>query len=207
MAFNNFKSLAEVLRNYRIRYEKQDFVVTNKTGASAHLKEEINFNIQEIAIDVSEAAICELVINPILRSAWKPFTDVLAFWVRQPIQYNDDLTGIPDYLFSKRSELGKIIFEKPYVAVVEAKRDDFTGGWAQCALEMYAIQQINDDKKLPIYGIVSNGDVWEFAKLEDNLFVEFEDKYTLKDIDTILSVLTSILDFYKQLFIQPQPVI
>ena len=200
MEFKTFNSLAELLLHYRIYYEKQDFVVTHAIQTPVQLKEEIDFNIQEIAIDVSEAAICELIINPILRAAWKPFTDVLAFWVRKPIQYNDEFMGIPDYLFSKRSELGKIIFEKPYVAVVEAKRDDFTGGWAQCALEMYAIQQINDDKELPIYGIVSNGDVWQFAKLDGNLFVEFGDKYTLKDIDLIMSVLTSILQFYKQLF-------
>ena len=205
MAFTKFKSLADVLRHYRINYLKQSFEITKSSQASDSLKEEIRFNMEEIAYDVSEAALCEFIINPVLRAAWKPYTDVLAFWVRQPIQYDDELTGIPDYMFSKRSELGKIIFETPYVAVVEAKKDDFTGGWAQCALEMYAIQKINADDNLPIFGIVTNGDIWEFGKLEGSLFVEYEDKYVLKDIDTIISALTSILEFYKQLFKQLQP--
>ena len=205
MAFTKFKSLADVLRHYRISYLKQSFEITKSSQASDSLKEEIRFNMEEIAYDVSEAALCEFIINPVLRAAWKPYTDVLAFWVRQPIQYDDELTGIPDYMFSKRSELGKIIFETPYVAVVEAKKDDFTGGWAQCALEMYAIQKINADDNLPIFGIVTNGDIWEFGKLEGSLFVEYEDKYVLKDIDTIISALTSILEFYKQLFKQLQP--
>ena len=204
MAFTKFKSLADVLRHYRISYLKQSFEITKSSQASDSLKEEIRFNMEEIAYDVSEAALCEFIINPVLRAAWKPYTDVLAFWVRQPIQYDDELTGIPDYMFSKRSELGKIIFETPYVAVVEAKKDDFTGGWAQCALEMYAIQKINADDNLPIFGIVTNGDIWEFGKLEGSLFVEYEDKYVLKDIDTIISALTSILEFYKQLFKQLQ---
>lgn len=46
----------------------------------------------------------------------------------QSIKYDSELFGIPDYIISKRSELGKIIFETPYLAVVEAKKDDFTSG-------------------------------------------------------------------------------
>jgi len=38
---------------------------------------------------------------------------------------NDEFIGIPDYLSSKRSELGKIIFDFPLLAVVEAKKDGF----------------------------------------------------------------------------------
>jgi hypothetical protein len=204
MAFTKFKSLSDVLKHYRIQYEKQDFKITKQVQASDYLKEEIRFNMEEIVYDVSEAAICEFIINPILRAAWKPYADVLAFWVRQPIQYDDELTGIPDYMFSKRSDLGKIIFETPYVAVVEAKKDDFTGGWAQCALEMYAIQKINTDEKLSIFGIVSNGKDWEIGVLKGNTFIQFRDRYDIKDIDNLLSSVSSIFEYYKQLFKQLQ---
>jgi hypothetical protein len=203
MAFTKFKSLSDVLRHYRIQYEKQDFKITKQVQASDYLKE-IRFNMEEIVYDVSEAAICEFIINPILRAAWKPYADVLAFWVRQPIQYDDELTGIPDYMFSKRSDLGKIIFETPYVAVVEAKKDDFTGGWAQCALEMYAIQKINTDEKLSIFGIVSNGKNWEIGVLKGNTFIQFRDRYDIKEIDNLLSSVSSIFEYYKQLFKQLQ---
>lgn len=202
MAFTTYKSLAEVLRKYRIRYEKQDFIITKVVEASISLREDIQFNLEEIAYDVSEAAICELIINPILRAAWKPYADVLAFWVRQPLNYDDELTGIPDYLFSKRSELGKIIFETPYIAAVEAKRDDFTGGWGQCTLEMYAIQKMNNDSDLPVFGIVSNGETWQFGKLTNDTFIEFRSAYSIENIDDILSVLSSIFEFYKQIFVQ-----
>jgi hypothetical protein len=207
MAFTTYKSLADVLKKYRIRYEKEDFVITKKVNASTALKEDIQFNLEEIAYDVSEAAICELIINPILRAAWKPYADVLAFWVRQPLNYDDELTGIPDYMFSKRSDLGKIIFETPYVAAVEAKRDDFTGGWAQCTLEMYAIQQMNNDPDLTILGIVSNGETWQFGKLTGNTFTEFRNTYTLENIDDLLSALSSIFEFYKQLFYKPSEIV
>jgi hypothetical protein len=204
MAFTKFKSLSDVLKHYRIQYEKQDFKITKQVQASDYLKEEIRFNMEEIVYDVSEAAICEFIINPILRAAWKPYADVLAFWVRQPIQYDDELTGIPDYMFSKRSDLGKIIFETPYVAVVEAKKDDFTGGWAQCALEMYAIQKINTDDNFSIFGIVSNGKDWEIGVLKGNTFIQFRDRYDIKEIDNLLSSVSSIFEYYKQLFKQLQ---
>jgi hypothetical protein len=204
MAFTKFKSLSDVLKHYRIQYEKQDFKITKQVQASDYLKEEIRFNMEEIVYDVSEAAICEFIINPILRAAWKPYADVLAFWVRQPIQYDDELTGIPDYMFSKRSDLGKIIFETPYVAVVEAKKDDFMGGWAQCALEMYAIQKINNDDNFSIFGIVSNGKDWEIGVLKGNTFIQFRDRYDIKEIDNLLSSVSSIFEYYKQLFKQLQ---
>ena len=113
MAFPNVKSLPEVLSRYEIRYEKQDFKVEKSVAAPVLLAEEIRFNLDEIAVDVSEAAICELLINPILRAAWKPFADVLAFWIRQPIQVDNDMAGVPDYMFSKRSKRGKIVLETP----------------------------------------------------------------------------------------------
>jgi len=73
--------------------------------------------------------------------------------------------------------LGKIIFESPYIAVIEAKKDDFTNGWAQCSLEMYAIQKINENDKLIICGIVSNGETWEFGKLSEILLL-----YMIRDL-------------------------
>ena len=44
--------------------------------------------------------------------------------------------------------MGKIVLDYPLLAVavhrpVEAKKDDFKVGWAQCGSEMYTIQQLN----------------------------------------------------------------
>jgi hypothetical protein len=55
---------------------------------------------------------------------------------------------------------------------VGAKKDDFEGGCAQCLLEMYTIQKMNGNPDITVFGIVSNGDNWEFGKLEGNLFTE-----------------------------------
>ena len=87
-----------------------------------------------------------------------------------------------------------------YVAVVEAKMDNFTGGWAQCALEMLAIQKLNNDPELTVFGIVTNGETWQFAKLQHKNFTEFSEIFILRNLNELFSVLTTIFDFYKNYF-------
>jgi hypothetical protein len=56
---------------------------------------------------------------------------------------------------------------KPSLCVIEAKRDDFEKGWAQAMAEMVASSLL--DAKI-CYGIVTTGKIWEFGKLENNVF-------------------------------------
>ncbi len=46
---------------------------------------------------------------------------------------------------------------EPYLLVVEAKRDDFVGGWAQCLAALVAAQKINKRTNQVLFGIVTNG--------------------------------------------------
>ena len=194
MAFNQFKTLAEVLKKYRIRFLRADFPTLTIHPAPEPLRDDISFTLRYIPYDVSEAAICENLIYPILKAAWRDYTDTLSLWSHQPIQANDTLAGIPDYLIAKRSEWGVIVLETPYVAVVEAKRDDFSGGWAQCGLELYAIQTINAAPHLPLYGIVSNGEIWEFAQLDQDCFTLYNQRCDINDLDQLFSTLRVILE-------------
>jgi hypothetical protein len=200
MAFNNqYKSLAEVLKKYQIQYARKPFVVIKDTSVPAYLKEDITFTLENIPYNVSEAAICENLIYPILKAAWKlEYTESFSLWSHQAINYNDQLTGIPDYLFSKRSTLGKIFFEYPFVAVVEAKKDNFTEGWAQCALEMYAIQQINQNPTLSVFGIVTNGETWEFAELQSTFFTEYRPKGDIEQLQILFNIILSVLEYAKR---------
>lgn len=197
MAFTAFKQLGEVLKKYRIKYQQADFQIDpNALPAPEILHEDIRFTLRMVPFRASEAAICENLIYPVLKSAWKPFSETLTIWSRQPIS-DGDLSGVPDYVISKRSELGVIVFEAPFLAVVEAKKDDFTGGWGQCSLEMYAIQQLNGKPDLPVHGIVSNGENWEFAVLKHDELTKFEQNFSIKQLDELHRALGSILLFYQ----------
>ena len=159
MSFSEYNSLPAVLKEFSLHYQEKALEDYLAIPAPSNLKEEIAFNLTELAY---EAIVCETLIFPVLKAAWKPFTKELMLWSHQAIEFDSKLSGIPDYLFSKQSELGKIVMDKPFVAVVEAKKDDFSGGWGQCAAEMYAASQINDNLEIVIFGIVTNGRFWEF---------------------------------------------
>lgn len=133
-----------------------------------------------------------------MKEVWKEFTQELMLWSHQSLVWTEKLSGVPDYLFSKQSIFGKIVMDKPFVAVVEAKKDDFTGGWGQCAAEMYAVQQVNQDDNLIIFGIVSNGRIWEFASLHQNIFVKYTTMADINNLEELYSFLRHILLLCKE---------
>jgi hypothetical protein len=75
----------------------------------------------------------------------------------------EGVRGNADYLIAKR----RAYLEAPFVCVIEAKKDDFEQGAAQCLVEMQACQwgQQQLGKVVDIYGIVTNGEGWKFYKL------------------------------------------
>jgi hypothetical protein len=68
-----------------------------------------------------------------------------------------------DYLIAER----RAYLEAPFACVIEAKKDDFEQGAAQCLVEMQACQWVNQQlgQAIAIYGIVTNGEGWKFYKL------------------------------------------
>ncbi len=198
MSFNQFKSLPEVLKKYSLICEETQWENFRLVIAPELLKAELEFTLNNIPYDSSEAAICENLIYPILKQAWKAYADVLAIWSQPALNYNKELSGIPDYLIAKRSPLGRIVLDLPYIAVVEAKKDDFTAGWGQCGAEMVAMQQINKDVNLPVYGVVSNGEIWEFAQLQQQIFTLYKQRFDIANLDVLFSVLVFLLESCKQ---------
>ena len=195
MAFNKaIKSLEEVLRLYAIRYVEDSLKLLTSFTISETVRQDLIFITQKLDYKSTEGSIREYVISPILKEAWKQYADDFLLWVEKAINYNDELTGIPDYMISRRSVMGKIFFESPHVAVAGAKKDDFVGGWSQCALEMYAIQKINGADISAVYGIVTNGDTWEIASLETGIFTKFTNAFILKNLDELYNALCTIFE-------------
>ena len=198
MSFNQFKGLPDVLKKYSLVLQEIEWKEFPLITAPEILKTELEFTFANVPYNSSETAICENLIYPILKQAWKSYANVLAIWSQAPLNYNKELSGIPNYLIAKRSPLGRIVFDLPYIAVVEAKRDDFTGGWGQCGAEMVAMQGINGDVNLPVYGIVSNGEIWEFAQLERQTFTLYKQRIDVVNLDVLFSALVSLLESCKQ---------
>jgi hypothetical protein len=204
MAYSDkkYKKLGDVLKAYKIRYQILDnFEKIYPFEPSQHLTEAIQFTLKHIAYRISEEIICESILYPVLVEVWKPYVQYFSFWSHTSLNYDEELKGIPDYLITRLSPLGHIVLEQPYIAVVEAKLDDFVGGWAQCALEMIAMQKMNGTPEMPIYGIVSNGDIWQFAKLQQGEFVQYEQEGSIKNLPILMSLVFSLFAECKRIYI------
>ena len=94
---------------------------------------------------------------------------------------------------AKRSPLGTVVFDKPYFILVEAKKESaFDEGWGQCLAEMLAVQLLNNEPEQTIFGIVSNGAMWQFGKLKLERFTQNKFFYTIQDLERLLAAVNYV---------------
>lgn len=158
---------------------------------SDYFRDDLETVMREGVVNNSEYAICENLIYPVLKEVWKRYSSKFTLWSHEFLDYNEKLTGYPEYILAKRSSLGKVVFDKPYFILVEAKQDDFEGGWAQCLAEMIAAQRLNEFN-ITLFGIVSNGATWEFGKLEANRFTKNITPCTIYELDKLFAAVNYV---------------
>ncbi|MBD2314646.1 hypothetical protein H6G20_23540 [Desertifilum sp. FACHB-1129] len=192
MAFSQYKDIALVLQEFQITYTEENFMGEAELRISEYFREDLQTILQDGVPTASEFSICENLIYPILKEVWKLYRSNFVLWGHRSLICDENLSGFPEYILARRSPLGKIVFDKPYFLLVEAKQDKFEEGWAQCLAEMVAAQRLNDETQVIIFGIVSNGNLWQFGKLESNLFTRNQTFYTLQDLDRLFAAVNYI---------------
>ena len=192
MAFSDFKQISEVQEKFRIKYTANDFFKVEAANPPAQFLQEFQFTMENINAFSSEASRCEAIIFPVLREAYKPYADTYALWIRQPITYDETLSGTPDYLVATKSELGMTVVGTPLIMLVEAKKNDFEQGWGQCLAELVAAQKINDEPDVPVYGIVSDGERWQFGKLTGDAFTRHKTSFSIDNIPTLFGAINAV---------------
>ena len=186
MAFTNYKNIADVLKTFPLSYQEKDFIQNIEFECDEYFSRRLNTVIQEGIVFNSEYAICENIISPILTEVWRGYIQSFLIWSHQPLNYDENLSGVPDYVVAQRSPRGKIVLEKPYVIVVEAKKDNFEEGWGQCLAEMLAAQKLNNDPSKKLFGMVSNGKLWEFGVLQEEMFTKNRKYYVLENLEELM---------------------
>ncbi len=198
MAFSDFKNIAQVQTRYKIKFEEKLFITSGERLPSSGFIDDLKFNQKNIDIFTSEASRCEIIISPLLREMYKNHAEKYAFWIQKSIVFDQLLTGTPDYIFSKKSALGKTVLETPIIIVVEAKKNDFEQGWGQCLAELVASQKINADLQRIIYGIVTDGVLWQFGRLKQDVFTKNSHNFTLDNLNKLYGALEFIADLINQ---------
>ncbi|MGF2013962.1 hypothetical protein [Nostoc sp. DedVER01b] len=192
MAFSSYKTIGEVLKAFQIFYKEANFIGEVEFNVSDYFREDLELMMRDAVIDNSEFAICENLIYPVLKEVWKTYRHHFLLWSHQSLNYDETLSGFPEYILAKRSPLGKVVFDKPYFILIEAKQDNFEAGWAQCLAEMIAAQRLNGEYKIIIFGIVSNGATWQFGKLEGEIFTRNVTPCTIYELDKLFAVINFV---------------
>jgi hypothetical protein len=192
MAFTDFKSIQQVQQLFKIKYLEENYLDSGEIEPSADFIAELKFNRQYLDVFSSEASRCENVIYPILREVYKRYAANYSLWSHKSLLCDEVLSGIPDYLITSRSELGKNILGQPIVVVVEAKQNNFTEGWGQCLAELVAAQLLNQ-ATFPVYGIVTDGEVWHFGKLVEQTFIKNENVFAINELSKIFGAISFMI--------------
>ena len=192
MAFGSYKTIGAVVKEFQITYTESDFVEPLPFMVSDYFREDLQLMMREGVVDNSEFAICENLIYPLLKEVWKHYRSKFLLWSHQSLNYDETLSGFPEYILARRSPLGKVVFDRPYFMLVEAKQDNFESAWGQCIAEMIAAQRLNAELDIPIFGITSNGDRWQFGKLEKKTFTRNATFFSIQEIDKLAAVINYI---------------
>ncbi|RKZ45757.1 MAG: hypothetical protein DRR16_25425 [Candidatus Parabeggiatoa sp. nov. 3] len=111
------------------------------------------------------------------------------------VDINKGLTGNPDGIISKSDN--QLYITSPVVVLVEAKKSDLGSGLPQCIAEMEAARLFNEQKGnpvYPIYGVVTDGVLWQFLSLEENIVTIDSSFYNFDDGSQIVGILKFFVD-------------
>ena len=166
MAYGTFKSVEEVATKFDIKVaDREAFFAQKELIIPEILFSMVEKKLKDKTSYVSEYAVCETLIRPILDIIAEDYP--LKIWSHIPydIDKENGLIGEPDYLIALKNKYGGM--RKPSPCVIEAKKENFDNGWTQALAEMIASSLLGAKT---CYAIVTTGAIWQFGKLEKAVF-------------------------------------
>jgi len=109
-----------------------------------------------------------------------------------PLNLPHQLSGTYDSALS----LDEIDFVSPIIAVVEVKRSNLSAGLGQCIAEMYATLHAFQQER--VYGIITDGEVWEFFLLEGSILSVDAQNYYIMSVADIVDRIGYIATLFKK---------
>jgi hypothetical protein len=189
MAYGKFNSYEEAATTFNIQLIELSFVQENVLQISPEIFSFIEDNLKTRRSYVSENAICENLISPILTIVAKRHNLPVWSHLRLDVSEAEGLVGIPDFIIAPASNIGTT-FKNPIICVSEAKQENFNEGWGQTVAEMVAAQKFNNNQDLEIFGIVTTGNIWQFGKLENSrLTLEVVAYSAVENLQQLLNIL------------------
>lgn len=166
MPYGKFESVEQVARLFSVKVNDAFVAGSKALKLPTPLVQSIRAKLLDSLSFRNEATICNKVITPIL-NAVAEHNKPLNVWIEEPFYVDQEkgLVGEPDYLIAPATEYGGM--ELPPLCIIEAKKQDWDGGWAQALAEMVAASLQGADI---CYSAVTTGKIWQFGKMESSIF-------------------------------------
>lgn len=198
MAYSNF-TLDMVRREFELEIVESAgiFSEASKVVPQDRFMVELAEKVELAISSGTEKARSELIVTDVLFELRKHFNRRISFFsgIEFSVDAEQGLTGVCDFLVSLSPILS--FLEAPIIILVEAKRENLTTRFGQCAAEMLAAQRFNTEKgnAIPcIYGATTSGTEWRFLKLEGTRLHIDRAVYPIAQCDKILSILSSMVE-------------
>lgn len=148
-----------------------------------------------MAINTEKARSELLIINILLEVKEQLANEVSLFsGIDFTVDKEKGLSGFCDFIVSQSPE--QLYLDAPVLTIVEAKNEHIVSGLGQCLAQMYAAHLYNEREGQPvpcIYGAVTAGDEWRFAKLRQDTASIDVDTYYASDMEKIVGILVEMM--------------
>ncbi len=199
MAYSDFTLEAVVEQFGLVEKNEALFEAVQPILASAWLTETLSISQKLGLRSGTEKARSEFIIVPILLELERrnPNQFMIYSGKSMDVDKSKGLNGECDFIVSK-GEATRVI-QAPIFSLVEAKKQDIDLGLGQCAAQMIGATLFNKQREKnveTIYGCVTTGEIWQFLKLTNQYLTIDASLYFLTELETILGIFQTILDFY-----------
>jgi hypothetical protein len=193
MSFSEYRnySAAELKGIFEVKILKnEDLFSTFQPSDNSYSTLQTTVKKMKTRINLSksdnEATRGSLLVSRILWEASDVYD--LGLFFEPQVEINQEETpDLPHQLNGKYDcalSLDDIDFISPIISVVKVRKSNFSDGLGQCLAEMYAT--LKKFKQNKVYGIVTDGEVWEFFLLENAILHVNENNYYISNVSDIV---------------------
>jgi hypothetical protein len=148
----------------------------------------------------TEKALSERVISPIMTEIFELNLGTIQLFSGEIINVDESqgLNGEIDFLFNFRPYSATP--ETPIFSITESKIGMLNKAWAQAAAQMLGVSILNQKQNHPleiVFGGVTDGNSWQFMKLEHKIVHIHPTVIPLAHLPLILGVFQYFIDVYK----------
>jgi len=196
MAFQDYQTVSEILSEYKIEYKQQDFIQKSWTETSILFDLDFEFYKTCCNTDQSDIAKRELMTLPILKELYQNCDGMNGspnFWIQPKLEFTEKLSGTVDYMLTAQPEIVTDNLNLPIlVLVTQVKNNNFEQTWAYCLAALVAADRLNQHIR-PVYGIVTDGKIWELGNLYNQIFTKNLTTYSIENEEKLFAHLNGFL--------------